>query len=82
MMRQRTFQVDDVRWTVFLVDAPVLNAIVPEALRAGWLCFESAQAKRRLAPVPERWEAFSDDQLRALHAQAAPVLRAGSPGSA
>jgi hypothetical protein len=82
MMRQRTFQIDDVRWTVFLVDAPMLGAIVPEALRHGWLCFESVRAKRRLAPVPERWEAFSDDELRALHAQAAPVLRAGSTSGA
>jgi hypothetical protein len=82
MLRQRTFQVDDVRWTVFLVDAPMLEAIVPEPLRNGWLCFESIHARRRLAPIPERWDELSDEELRALHVRATPVATIGQPRTA
>ena len=32
----------------------------------GWLCFESIVGKRRLAPVPQGWDSFASDALRAL----------------
>ena len=77
MLRQRSFHVGDVRWTVFLVEPPTLKAMIPEALRGGWLCFESTSAKRRLAPVPRGWDDLDDDALRSLLGKAAPVSAVG-----
>ncbi len=39
-------------------------------LEAGWICFESAGEKRRLAPIPEGWEVWSEERLRASLAEA------------
>lgn len=52
---------------------------VPNPLRDGWLAFESAEQRRRLAPVPDRWRALSDDALEALLAEARVVRRVGPP---
>jgi hypothetical protein len=62
---------EGVKWKVW--------PVVPEALQpktasedylgeyeAGWLCFESASARRRLPDYPEDWEQLSDAELRAL----------------
>jgi hypothetical protein len=35
-------------------------------LMKGWVAFESDDARRRLAPIPENWHLLSDDQLREL----------------
>ena len=32
-------------------------------LEAGWLCFESRGEKRRIVPIPDGWEEWSDDAL-------------------
>lgn len=29
----------------------------------GWLCFESLDERRRLMPVPEKWEACTEEEL-------------------
>jgi hypothetical protein len=42
-------------------------------LAAGWLVFESQSEKRRLAPVPEGWEATADAELAGFCRQALPV---------
>jgi hypothetical protein len=42
-------------------------------LASGWLVFESDGEKRRLAPVPERWEFTGDADLAALCREARPV---------
>ena len=39
----------------------------------GWLCFESATERRRLAGVPGGWEQCSDAQLRELLSRAVVV---------
>lgn len=36
------------------------------AMANGWLCFETAGEKRRLAPFPEAWDMMSDDELANL----------------
>lgn len=41
----------------------------------GWLCFESDDEKRRLAPVPENWENADADELEALCKAAKHVVR-------
>ena len=43
------------------------------ALANGWLCFECNSEKRRLAPIPDEWESWSDAQLETLLKQATPV---------
>ena len=48
---------------------------VSQTLEGGWLTFESAEEKRRLAPVPLYWLSAPDDELRGLLAQAQPVRR-------
>lgn len=42
------------------------GALVASALSSGWLCFESGEVKRRLAPVPPGWSTFNDHELALL----------------
>jgi hypothetical protein len=46
-----------------------------EGLGSGWLTFESQQEKRRLNPIPSRWELSSESDLRALCERAKRVER-------
>lgn len=39
----------------------------------GWLAFQSAGERRRLAPPPDGWEALPDEQLAELCAKAEPA---------
>jgi hypothetical protein len=39
----------------------------------GWLAFESPLERRRLAPIPDGWEALSEELLQRLCAEATPV---------
>lgn len=63
-----------VDWKVSLTprgsDAVSREHYLPEAYRDGWLLFESAQEKRRFAPVPAEWESLSSDELAGLCAKA------------
>jgi hypothetical protein len=43
---------------------------VSPSLAQGWLCFESANGKRRLAPPPVLWEEIAEEELLALWSQA------------
>jgi hypothetical protein len=43
------------------------------AFANGWLCFESAQQKRRLAPIPQGWEFNEPTLLEQMCQQAEPV---------
>ena len=42
------------------------RARVALGLEKGWLVFESATERRRLAPIPEHWEGLPDSALPAL----------------
>lgn len=63
---------DDIRgkrWHAFAVhssEATVERAALPDAFRHGWLVFESKDEVRRVAPIPEKWEDLSIDELRQL----------------
>jgi len=46
---------------------------VRHTLQGGWLTFQSAREKRRLAPVPLYWTSADDAELLRLLAQAKPV---------
>ncbi len=67
-----------VEWQVSLTargsDAVSRERALPEAYREGWLVFESAQQKRRLAPVPPNWESMPAEALAALCARALPQV--------
>jgi len=49
-------------WDTF----PLNRNIVSAAYAEGWLCFESEGGKRRLTPIPERWEEMPAERLRLL----------------
>ena len=61
-------------WTVFEVRRQISAkgdwSYLPNGYSNGWLCFESATAKKRLTRYPERWREFSDDELEKLLGQA------------
>ena len=42
------------------------RARVALGLEKGWLVFESPTERRRLAPIPDGWDALPDEGLRAL----------------
>lgn len=42
---------------------PTLNGT---AFASGWLCFESAMEKRRLAPIPKDWNILRDSELERM----------------
>jgi len=46
---------------------------VSPQLSSGWLCFESAASKRRLAPTPADWEEVPDAELVSFWETAEPV---------
>jgi len=53
---------------------------LPDNFRSGWLVFESATDKRRLAPVPTDWRTASDEVLASLCARASSqTARSGTP---
>lgn len=52
---------------------------IPDRLRSGWLAFETAGQRRRLAPFPERWRSLTDLELEALLAQSRLVPRLAVP---
>ena len=53
--------------------------LLPDAMAGGWLCFEGPE-KRRLYPIPDRWEALADEDLWGMcrEAQAVPPRRGAS----
>jgi len=55
---------------------------VSPALAHGWLCFESANGKRRLAPPPVLWEEIPEAELTELWEQAEVVPPRAGPAHA
>ena len=49
-------------------------ALTP-GMEGGWLCFECAAQKRRLAPVPLDWETCRDEVIAWYLSRATPVSR-------
>ncbi|MBW3628259.1 MAG: hypothetical protein KY464_03075 [Gemmatimonadetes bacterium] len=49
-------------------------ALTP-GLEDGWLCFESAEEKRRLVPPPRDWSTCSDAKLAQYLRSAMPIRR-------
>jgi len=53
-----------------------------EGYGAGWLTFESLNEKRRLIPIPSRWEDMTQAELRALCERAKRIARTDGAASA
>ena len=49
-----------------------------QGLQNGWVCFQSPEEKRRLAPPPTDWETAADEALEALLGRAQPITRRGA----
>ena len=65
-------------WTVFEVRRQGTShgdsrSYLPGGFNDGWLCFETAGAKRRLTKYPQRWREFGDPELLRLLDQAQPA---------
>jgi hypothetical protein len=52
-----------------------LTPFVNPRLSGGWLCFESENGKRRLAPPPPTWEDAPEEELATLWEHAEPVVQ-------
>jgi hypothetical protein len=44
---------------------PVGRPTLPRQILGGWLAFQSMHERRRVLPVPDKWEQFGDRELRA-----------------
>ena len=68
------------QWTVFEVSRQGNEednwAYLPRGFRAGWLCFESDDGKRRLSPVPDGWKSSEAMDLERMLRSASLVVRA------
>ena len=53
-----------------------------EGFGAGWLTFESLNEKRRLTPIPSRWEEFAQPELRTLCEKAKRIAKIDGTRSA
>lgn len=53
--------------------------LLSRQLATGWLAFECPTEKRRLAPIPQRWETFPDAELERLCLSAQVCLPAVRP---
>lgn len=58
----------------------LLNHFPHKDLSEGWLCFESAIEKRRVAPIPYGWELMPPASLEDLCSRAGFVSRSDGPG--
>lgn len=57
------------------VDALTRSSLKETPYANGWLCFESKDAKRRLAPIPKGWEFSTEKLLAGLCEQATAATR-------
>lgn len=81
-MPLRSLVANGVEWTVWNV-VPTLEARLgiplTDGTGGGWLCFQSATEKRRVAPAPVGWEHWSDEELAACLGTASLVPQVQRP---
>ena len=69
-----------IKWRVWET-FPTVGKIYSSGFEKGWLTFESTLGRRRLAPIPARWETFDEDKLRLLLKAADPSRKSAGVGS-
>lgn len=82
IVAHRVFFVAGERWEVWEVrlgERGEQRTVSPH-LTGGWLTFESAAEKRRLAPIPEGWEELAVETLAGLCQGAVFVRERGDSG--
>lgn len=52
---------------------------VRREMERGWLVFKADNGRRRLAPIVDGWDTFSDDELDKLCRRATPARRLSDP---
>ena len=63
-----------VAWDVYAVyPESRLSPKLRGSFQQGWLCFDSGPEKRRLSPIPDKWQELGDAELRQLADQAEPA---------
>ena len=68
----RVWEVLPATWGETASQSFTVSSLKETAFANGWLCFESMQEKRRLAPIPAGWE-LRESELEDLCRRAAPV---------
>jgi hypothetical protein len=58
---------------------PRAGVVYGETLKDGWLTFESATSRRRLAPIPPGWQEAPLERLQLMCRAAEPVRRTPDP---
>jgi hypothetical protein len=71
-------------WLVTEISDPSMRSIARDRLRmpefqGGWLLFQSATTKKRLAPYPDDWRSMPDAELEKLCAKARTAPSVTSP---
>lgn len=66
---------EGITWYVYVVQPSAAAHHLPDSLQSGWLCFEAADVKRRLTPVPIDWERCTTVELDLYRARAALAKR-------
>jgi len=69
---------DGVTWRVWNT-VPSTRTSVSGEFENGWLTFESALGRRRLAPVPANWESAPPERLELMCRAATDVARRSKP---
>jgi hypothetical protein len=64
-----------VEWRVWET-TPRAGSVYGEHLKAGWLTFESATVRKRLAPIPHGWDEATPERLQLMCRVAEVVRRA------
>jgi hypothetical protein len=67
-----------IAWRVWST-TPRAGAVYDESHKAGWLTFESAGVRKRLAPIPRGWEEATSERLELMCRAAEVVRRASGP---
>lgn len=52
---------------------------VRRGMERGWLVFKTDNGRRRLAPIVDGWDSFTDDELDRLCRRATPARRLSDP---
>ncbi|HET9634853.1 MAG TPA: hypothetical protein VFP26_02900 [Gemmatimonadaceae bacterium] len=65
-----------ISWRVWAT-YPTVGKIYTSGFEKGWLTFESQLGRRRLAPIPGRWDTMEEDKLRLLLKAAEPPRSKG-----